>query len=182
LSDEQLLVRAADDRRAFAVLYERCEKALLGYFGAVTRSAELAADLTAETFAMALASRTQFDPARGSARGWLFGIARNVFAASVRRGRVEDEARRRLGLEVLVLGTAQLDAIALLIEREGDALICEWLAELPAEQAHALRARVLDHRDYTEIAVELRCSEAVVRKRVSRGLLRLRRRLREEAA
>jgi RNA polymerase sigma-70 factor (ECF subfamily) len=182
ISDEELLARTGSDRRAFGVFYERYERALLGYFGAVTRSAELAADLTAETFAAALESHGSFDAARGSARMWLFGIARNVLASSLRRGRVEAEARRRLGLQPLLIADDQLDAIALLIEREGDALVREWLAALPPEQAQALRARVLDGREYAEIAGELRCSEAVVRKRVSRGLGRLRRHVREEAA
>jgi RNA polymerase sigma-70 factor (ECF subfamily) len=48
------------------------------------------------------------------------------------------------------------------------------LAELPRDEAEALRARVVDEQDYREIASELQCSEAVVRKRVSRGLARLR--------
>ena len=36
---------------------------------------ELAADLTAETFAAALVSVRRFDPARGPAVAWLLGIA-----------------------------------------------------------------------------------------------------------
>jgi DNA-directed RNA polymerase specialized sigma24 family protein len=35
----------------------------------------------------------------------------------------------------------------------------------------------MEERDYEDIAKELRCSEAVVRQRVSRGLARLRRQL-----
>jgi RNA polymerase sigma-70 factor (ECF subfamily) len=38
----------------------------------------------------------------------------------------------------------------------------------------ALQARVLDEREYDDIARELRCSEAVVRKRASRALKTLR--------
>jgi DNA-directed RNA polymerase specialized sigma24 family protein len=38
---------------------------------------------------------------------------------------------------------------------------------------------VLDERPYHEIAGELRCSELVIRKRVSRGLARVREQLRE---
>ena len=37
-----------------------------------------------------------------------------------------------------------------------------------------MRARVLEQRSYKEIAASVRVSEAVVRKRVSRGLLTLR--------
>jgi RNA polymerase sigma-70 factor (ECF subfamily) len=45
---------------------------------------------------------------------------------------------------------------------------------LGADQLAALRARVIDETDYATIARELRTSEAVVRKRVSRALARLR--------
>jgi RNA polymerase sigma-70 factor (ECF subfamily) len=46
--------------------------------------------------------------------------------------------------------------------------------ELPGDQQDAVRARVIDERDYADIAKDMRCSEAVVRKRVSRGLGTLR--------
>ena len=182
MTDEELLAASERDRAAFGEFYERTERVVLGFFGAATRSADLAADLTAETFAAALSSVGRFDPRRGSARVWLFGIARHVLAQSARRGRVDSEARRRLGLEVLVVEREQLDAIAELIERDGDRIVDEWLALLPDEQAQALRARVLDGRSYEEIAAQLRCSQAVVRQRVSRGLGRLRREVGKEAA
>jgi RNA polymerase sigma-70 factor (ECF subfamily) len=53
-------------------------------------------------------------------------------------------------------------------------LLVRLSEELPAEQFQALRARVLDERGYEEIAKELACSEAVVRKRVSRAIATLR--------
>jgi hypothetical protein len=52
--------------------------------------------------------------------------------------------------------------------------------ELRGDQQEAVRARVIDERDYPDIAKDLRCSEAVVRKRVSRGLGTLRARLEEK--
>ena len=48
------------------------------------------------------------------------------------------------------------------------------LERLDADQREAIRARVLEERDYEDIARELRTSELVVRKRVSRGLAKLR--------
>jgi RNA polymerase sigma-70 factor (ECF subfamily) len=55
----------------------------------------------------------------------------------------------------------------------------ELVGELPADQQAAVRARVVDERDYADIAKDLRCSEQVVRQRVSRGLARLREQLGE---
>ena len=40
--------------------------------------ADLADDITAETFATALRHRARYDPARPNARPWLFGIAANL--------------------------------------------------------------------------------------------------------
>ena len=56
VSDEELLAASVRERSAFGVFYERHERAVPGFFGAVTHRPELAADLTAETFAAALDS------------------------------------------------------------------------------------------------------------------------------
>jgi DNA-directed RNA polymerase specialized sigma24 family protein len=89
---------------------------------------------------------------------------------SRRRGRVEARARRSIGAPVLVL----TDEVVERIEALGGSPALELVEELPADERAAVRARVVDERDYAEIAKDLRCSEAVVRKRVSRGLARMR--------
>jgi DNA-directed RNA polymerase specialized sigma24 family protein len=75
LDDAVLLAGDAEDFGRFYALHEDYVLALFLRRGA---HAEAAADLTAETFARALAARRMFDPARGEPRGWLTGIARNV--------------------------------------------------------------------------------------------------------
>jgi RNA polymerase sigma-70 factor (ECF subfamily) len=55
-----------------------------------------------------------------------------------------------------------------------DGRVLELLEGLPPLAREAVKARVVDERDYSDIARDLRCSEAVVRKRVSRGLTALR--------
>lgn len=81
-----LLVAASSDGEAFAAFYRIFERQVLGFFMRATVSPELAADLTAETFARALESLAAYDPARGRPDQWLFGIARNVLGSSYRRG------------------------------------------------------------------------------------------------
>jgi RNA polymerase sigma factor (sigma-70 family) len=61
----------------------------------------------------------------------------------------------------------------------GDVEVTEFVDELPAEQRLAVTARVVEEREYEEIAAELQISTAGVRKRVSRGLAALRGRVRE---
>lgn len=176
-SDEQLLHGADRDPEGFGVFYRRHERVVLGFFFRATRRGDLAVDLTAETFAQAFESRRAFDAQFGSARAWLFGIARHILAASLRRGRVEASARARLGMTALTVDERLVADVASAVVDAGDDLVEEWLAELPADQRKAVRARVLEERSYRDIAGELECSEAVVRQRVSRGLSSLRREL-----
>src|ERR1700729_2174634 len=110
-SDAELLELANTDAQAFGVFYDRFEADLLGFLYRATGRADIAADLTAEVFAAALQSARRFDPALGSPRAWLFGIARHELADTWRRGRVEDRARRILEIEALVLSDAALERI-----------------------------------------------------------------------
>ena len=180
-SDEELLAASHDEPEAFAVFYRRHVRALSAYFWRRSRDAETTADLTAETFAAALAGCGRFDPARGQAVGWLYGIAHRQLGTLARRGAVERRARRRMGMPRPALDDAELERIEADAVSEGpQTRVLEELAELPAEQRAAVEARVLDELDYAQIAVATGASELVVRKRVSRGLAALRGRLGKE--
>jgi RNA polymerase sigma factor (sigma-70 family) len=177
-SDEALLLAARDEPDAFAQFYRRHVRALAAYFWRRSRDAEVAADLTAETFAAALDGCRRFDPERGPAIGWLYGIAHHQLGHLARRGAVETRYRRRMGMARLELHDEQLERIEADALREGPhAHVLEELAALPADQRTAVEARVLHELDYAQIACASGASEVVVRKRVSRGLARLRERL-----
>jgi RNA polymerase sigma-70 factor (ECF subfamily) len=138
-----------------------------------TGDAELAADLTAEVFAAALAAAGRYRPDASTAAAWLFTIAHNTLATSVRRGRVEARARWRLGIrDALEFAPDVLERVEAAASGEGWAT--ELMERLPADQREAIRARILDERSYREIATRLRTSQLVIRKRVSRGLATLR--------
>jgi RNA polymerase sigma-70 factor, ECF subfamily len=172
VSDEELLIR--QDAASFELFYERYFERLLGFFARRTSDAELAADLTAETFAAALAARRRYRRQRGGAGSWLFAIAYHKLADAQRRGCAEDRARRRLGMERIELSDDDIGRIERLGQPDA---IAALVADLPADQQEAIRAHVIEERPYGEIAVEFETSEAVVRKRVSRGLAAIRKRL-----
>ncbi len=161
---------AAENGDAFAVLYDRHVGQVYGW--ARARVGEHAADLTAEVFARAWLSRRRFrDEAGGSALPWLFGIARNVLRDSLRKRRVEDAARARLGLPLTVGPEPGYEAVEQRVSLPEAAL--EALAGLPDAERELLQLRVVEERPYREIAMRLRCSPAVARLRVSRALRRL---------
>jgi RNA polymerase sigma-70 factor (ECF subfamily) len=173
--DATLLAAAADgDERAFEAFYRRHLAAVTGFHLRRTGRTEVAFDLTAETFAAVVVSCGAFDPARGSATGWLFAIAAHKLRDSLRRGRVEATARERLRHEPIALQDADLERVEELASSADEGRLAALLEDLPGDQRAALLARVVDERPYEEIAAELSCSEAVVRQRVHRGLRRLR--------
>lgn len=75
---------ALADLEDFEHLYDATAESVLRYFFRRTACPETAADLTVETFAVALGSMETYLTSRGSPRQWLFGIARNQLSRYVR--------------------------------------------------------------------------------------------------
>src|ERR1700729_2506270 len=169
-TDGQLLVATAEDPEAFAVFYRRHVRGVLSFFRRRAGSAEVALDLTAETFAAALEASARYELRPEPARNWLYGIAWNKLHEAQRRGYADDSVRRALGMAPILLTDEGIERIEALAGGAG----LELLDGLPAEQRDAVRARVIEGRGYDEIAADLSCSPSLVRKRVSRGLRRLR--------
>jgi RNA polymerase sigma-70 factor (ECF subfamily) len=166
------LTRSAEDADAFAEFYAAYLDRVLVYFTRRTYDAEVAGDLAAETFAVALERRRQF---RGRTveeeQGWLFAIARSQLSHFWRRGEVERSAIARLGLEPPDLPSseiAEIERMAGVAELRGR--LTEALQQLNEDQAYSIRERILGGRSYGELAAELGVTEQVVRARVSRGL------------
>jgi DNA-directed RNA polymerase specialized sigma24 family protein len=98
------------DRAGFAAAYRRHARSILLFLTRRPYDAEIAFDLTAETFARAYAGRKKF---RGRTdadlEAWLFGIARNILARYIRRGVVERRCLERLGVELPSMTPDALD-------------------------------------------------------------------------
>ena len=65
----------------FERLYRANVEAVMAYFARRSGDPHVVADLTADTFVAAITSFESFDPGRGTARAWVFGIARRVYAS-----------------------------------------------------------------------------------------------------
>lgn len=172
--DVELIVRSWDEPEAFGVVFERHAETLLGYFARRTLDPEAAAELTAETFAQAFASRRRFRDHGLGAIGWLYGIARHQLGRFFRSGAVDARARRRLGMPEREVSPEDYERIEEMIDLEqvGRA-IAQAFAVLSEDQREALTLRVIEGRPYREVAESLHCSEQTARARVSRGLKRL---------
>jgi RNA polymerase sigma factor (sigma-70 family) len=167
-----LLATGTGDGAAFAAFYRRHVAEVLAFLVRRVGSAEVAADLTGETFAAALLACERYRADEAPALAWLLGIARNKLRESARRGSVEIEARQRLGMPAIAFDDEDILRVQELASVGEEALTL--LEQLPAAQRDAVRARVVDELDYERLALELGHSQQVVRQHVSRGLRRLR--------
>ncbi len=171
-TDAELL--STGDGASFGVFYDRHARYLLGYFYRRTACPHTAADLTAEAFAEAYLSRHRYRAERGAARAWLTGIARHQLARFVRRRRVADRARRRLGVAGVAVDDGSLERIEALVDLEpARAQVRDAVAGLSSGMAEAVLLRVGEQLPYDEVARRLGCSEGAARVRVARGLAKL---------
>jgi len=175
-SDAELLLAARTRAEPFGVFYERHFASVLAFFRRRVSGPEEAFDLAAETFAAALASVPRFQPGPEPPQAWLFAIARHKLSEALRSTRIQDAARRALAMQPIQLDDEAVE----ILEATADAPAIELLETLTAEQRHAIEAHHVEEHGYAEIAADLRCSESVIRKRVSRGLAALHAQLQKE--
>ena len=173
-TDTQLLIASRTEPEAFTELYRRHAEDLLRYFARRTLDPETAAELTAETFAEAFASRATYRDQGVNGVAWLYGIARHRLGRFFRSGRVDAAARRKLGMPERDLPSEDYERIEDLIDFAPirDAL-AEALETLSPDQREAMKLRVIDGLGYAEVAERLECTEQNARQRVSRGLKKL---------
>lgn len=174
-TDSELLIASRAEPEAFTELYRRHAEDLLRYFARRTLDPETAAELTAETFAEAFASRANYRDQQGvNGVAWLYGIARHRLGRFFRAGRVDAAARRKLGMPERDLPSEDYERIEDLIDFAPiRAALVEALDTLSDDQREAMRLRVIDGLGYAEVAQRLRCTEQNARQRVSRGLRKI---------
>lgn len=174
VTDAELIRASRDDPRAFRRLYDRRADELLAYLYRRVLDAEVAADLLAETFAVAFAKRHRFRDRGTPGEAWLYGIARRELSHWYRHQRVERRALRRLGVQAPQLDAESIARMEAMVEIDGyRASLASALDGISASERDAVRLRVVSDLSYGQIAERLRCSEAAARTRVCRGLARL---------
>jgi RNA polymerase sigma factor (sigma-70 family) len=162
----------------FERLYRANVDAVMGYFARRSRDPQVVADLTADTFVAVITAFGTFDPRKGTARAWTFGIARRVYAShceahSQQQRKLERLAgRRELAPDQVEELLDRIDA-----ERAGRDLIT-GLASLPERDRAVIELVDIAGLRPKEAAVALGLTPGAVRMR----LLRSRTRLRGQAA
>ena len=131
-------------------LYDRYAEAILAFLVRRTWDPEVAVDILAETFALALEGRHRFRGRdRDAAGAWLYGIARHLLADHFRREGAQRRALARLGIERRPLTDVEYERIEELAgSRELRDRVAEELDALPVDQREAVRLRVVEEQGY----------------------------------
>lgn len=158
----------------FERLYRANIEAVTAYFARRSTDPHTVADLTADTFVTAITSFGSFDPGKGTARAWVFGIARHVYAAHCDScARQQDRLRKLAGrrdLEPDQVGEL-LDRID--AERAGRDLLSA-LAGLPDADRALVELTGLSGLRPKEAAAVVGLSSGAARMRLLRARARLR--------
>lgn len=174
-SDAELIVASADDSQAFRELYDRWAEPLLAYFYRRVQDGEVAADLLAETFAVAFEKRRRFRDTGAPGGAWLYKLASRELSHYFRRRRVQLRTVGKLGFTVPELDGDSARAISQLVGHdEPDFDLATALRRMSPAEREAVALRIVGELDYREVAAQLDCTEAAARVRVHRGLAHLR--------
>lgn len=158
----------------FERLYRANVDAVTAFFARRTADPQAVADLTADTFVAVITSLATFDPGKGTARAWVFGIARRVYAAHCESASHQQRKLARLaGRRVISPDHVEelLDRID--AERSGRRLVLE-LTTLPVADRAAIELVDLAGLRPSEAASVLGVSPGALRMRLMRARARLR--------
>ncbi|GAB3886404.1 RNA polymerase sigma factor [Kibdelosporangium lantanae] len=166
VSDAELAARFQHDREVFTEVHDR-------YFAAVHRyvagrlDAQVAEDITAETFLVAYDRRDSFDPRRGELRPWLFGIATNLVAGHRRKEARHYRALARLEVPSTVEGHEN-KVVSLVTAQRLLPRLAEALTRLSRGERDVLLLVALGGLSYDEVAQALGTTSGTVGSRLTR--------------
>jgi len=169
-----LLECASGSQSAVGKIYAREKDHLRAVAHRIVHDMSRAEDVIHEVFAQILRDAKSFDPARGSARGWIYAIVRHTAL------KARENARRELALED--------DTLNAICEREQtvpnpascipDAMALRtMLDQLDPKHRASLLLAIIDGRTHEEIAQCLGVPVGTVKAWIRRELIAMRRQL-----
>lgn len=165
-----LRVRDARDRNAYADLFGRFASKVKGYLQRTGLNAEDAENILQDIMIAVWNKARLFDPARASARTWIYSLARNRLIDIKRAEQREYAALERYVGETAGDAVYEEDLLARAMGQNSVAL----LDQIPQEQARVLLMAYVEGKSHREIARELKLPIGTVKSRARLGFQRIR--------
>jgi RNA polymerase sigma-70 factor (ECF subfamily) len=169
-----LLECASGSQSAVGTIYAREKHQLRAMAHRIVHDRSRAEDVIHDAFAQILRYAKNFDPARGSARGWIYAIVRNTAL------KMQENARRELSLE-----DDALNAICVREQTVPNPASCipesmtlrTMLDQLEPKRRASVLLAIIDGRTHEEVAAYLRVPVGTVKAWIRRELVAMRRQL-----
>ena len=170
--ERALLECASGSRSAVGKIYAREKDQLRAVAHRIVRDRSRAEDVIHDAFAQILRYAKNFDPARGSARGWIYAIVRNTAL------KMQENARRELALGEETLNAICEQTVPNPASRILDSMALRtMLDQLEPNRRASLLLAIIDGRTHEEIAEYLQVPVGTVKAWIRRELMAMRRRL-----
>jgi RNA polymerase sigma-70 factor (ECF subfamily) len=170
--DELLRLMVAGDESAFVALYRRRQGGIYRFALQMSGSQAIAEDVTQEVFMVLMSEARNYDPAKGSLVGYLYGIARNHVLRSLSRdrsfvsiGEGYDEDAETTHKQLV----AQDDPLGDLTRGEMIESVRQAVTALPSHYREVVILCDLHEMSYAEAAQVLGCAVGTIRSRLHRA-------------
>ncbi|KAA1397264.1 sigma-70 family RNA polymerase sigma factor [Aeromicrobium ginsengisoli] len=168
----QLLVRVGrGDEQAFAAVYDLLGASVYGLARRVVRDPARAEEIAQEVFIQVWQSAARFDPARGSAKGWVMTLAHRRAVDAVRHDQAATNRENSYDWSNGPDYDEVEETVSMTLEHEQVRRCLEGLTEL---QREAVNLAYYNGHTYAEVAEVLDANPATIKTRIRDGLVRLR--------
>lgn len=172
----QLVRTGTGDASAFAEVYDATAARVYGVALRVVRDAHQAEEVAQEAFLEIWRKAARFDPARGSASGWITTIAHRRAVDHVRSSQSTRRTDDRWHHDA-VETTAADSTFDLAQARLGARSVVEAVAALPAAQRRAVELAYFDGHTYSDVSTLMQVPLGTTKTRIRTALARLRHQL-----
>lgn len=176
--DRELYRQLAKGREeAFSALYERYQGPIFRFAWHMSGNSATAEDVTQEVFMLLIRNPKNYDPAKGSLAGYLFGIARNLTRRRLDRSRLDaplaedwtDSNENELAGDTDLLGDLTRSELLQCLQKA--------ILGLPEQYREVVVLCGLSEMSYPDAAAVLECPPGTVASRLHRARLMLKARL-----
>ncbi|MFJ4153692.1 sigma-70 family RNA polymerase sigma factor [Pseudomonas sp. NPDC089752] len=156
---------AQGDRRALHALYEEEGARLLGVARRIARDDATAEDILHDAFLRIWTRAASFDPARGSARGWIYSVTRHLALNFIR------DTRREVELDEAAFSSLPFETIDI---QADSAKVHRCLEQLEPSRKLCILHAYVDGCSHAEIAGLLNTPLGTIKAWIKRSLKALR--------
>ena len=161
----------------FSALYERYQGPIFRFAWHMSGNSATAEDVTQEVFMLLIRNPKNYDPAKGSVAGYLFGIARNLTRRRLDRSRLDEPLAEEWmeGNESNV--ASDTDLLGDLTRTELLQCLQKAVLGLPEQYREVVALCDLAEMSYPDAAAVLQCPPGTVASRLHRARVMLKARL-----